>query len=380
MPGGSGILDEENKATQELMQPSRQSELEKIKDVEHYDPHSLDDKVLRDDFRIVLAWYATWRKNPDTFSYPETTLQELLRKILVEAKRRGPDFITFHPSTMDDDVKGFFQTVAREVGVPPEQIEKRSELTRDSDPEEMTLDELKQAHWDLHLMFRKKAVAPEAVNRWSVEDLVNLHARIADELFDRDIRHPAPPDDGLDDSSSTFESNAEQQPDWTKVEKRYQPICHSGNEMGDEITLEEILKYFDTFKLRKPYIYLVGGLANHGKTKGDIDILVKDSPDMPEAFKHALLFRLGRAMPGELAKRLQVHYDTFHGPFTNFVELFDLTFERVNPKNEVKLMRDAPPPVDAEEETGDDVQLEEMLDERSLTYKECAKDFEPDED
>lgn len=376
MPGGSGLLDDNDKEPKGMqIVQDRESELEKIKDIKAYDPHSLKDDVLRDDFRIVLAWYSSWRSDPDNFIYSESVLRRLLAMILTEAKQRGPSVITFHPATMDRDVAGFFNSVARDVGIPSEQIEKKFSLAPDSDPEEMTTDELRQSHWSLHLMYRK-ASKDKSIPGFSIEDVVNLHSRIVDELFKQHIKHPAPPDDGLDDSSSTFEQNAELQPDWTKLEKRYQQVVHSGNVKGEKVLLEDVLKNFETFKLRKPYIYLVGGLANHGWTEGDIDILVKDSPDLPEDFKQAIEFRLGRAMPGELASRMQVHYDDFHGPFTNHVELFDLTFERVNPKNEVKQMSDQTAEPD-EDDDPEDV----MLDEREKCYKEAAeKNWEPDDE
>lgn len=250
----------------------------------------------------------------------------------------------------------------------PEGNIKKIDLTPELDPSSLSISELKQAHWDLHLMYRKAAVG-KPDEKFSTEDVVNLHARVIDELFNQGVKHPAPPDDGLDDTSSTFENHASEQPDWTKVEKQYQTINPSGNVQGGKIELKEVLSYFDTFKLRKPYIYLVGGLANNGSTEGDIDILVKDSPDLPEDFKHALHFRLGRALPGELAERLSIHYDEFHGPFTNYVELFDLTFERVNPENVVKEMRQS---LIIEPEEGEDESEGLLLDEREKVYKQAA--------
>ena len=221
-------------------------------------------------------------------------------------------------------------------------VKKQIALKPDSSVEEFTTDDLRRAHWKLHLMYRDEAAGKD-VKDWSVEDIVNLHARVVDQLFERDVKHPAPPDDGMDDSSEDFERHEASQPNWTKpIQKRFQRIQHSGVKRGEKILIEDVLKHFQTFKLRKPYIYLVGGLANHGETEGDIDILVRDTEDLPEDFKHILHFRLGRALPPEMAERLEIHYDNFHGPFTNFVELFDLTFERVNPKNEVKEMRDLP--------------------------------------
>lgn len=508
LPNGSGILDEDEKGSNDSLM--------KVQDISTYDPSKLSDEVLRDDFRIVLAWYTSWKENPESFIHSREQIATLLKLILEEAKRRGPEVITFDPESMKPDSRELFEEVASKVGLPAEQfkVQKQSPIgstdgiflyvalpaevsgqlgelsaefgkkakdieTQETDhitvlwanpevvqaadldwaalrdeiqelihhalplkaqlqgwayfdncvhhgekrtalvalvdvpgleaiyvktkwqlrqagidfepthsfvphitigylplggrvefelpvldpaftipgvqllsgdqsfvlkalepstnPDDLNTEELVQAHWDLHLMYRQ--AAHSKIPGFFIEDVVNLHVRIVDELFDRGIRHPAPPDDGLDDSSQTFEQNDEAQPDWTNpVQKQYQRTLHSGVNRGRRIQLSEVLSYFESFKLRKPYIYLVGGLANHGWTEGDIDILVKDTPDMPEEFKHALYFRLGRALPGELAERLQIHYDRFHGPFTNFVELFDLTFERVNPENEVKEM------------------------------------------
>lgn len=226
-----------------------------------------------------------------------------------------------------------------------EKVLKRVKLVPDLDVEALSTAELTEAHWRLHMLFRGPAEDRRRAG-FSAEDVSNLHALIVDELFERKVPHPPPPGDGLDDVSEDFERHEERQPDydvppWEKMSKRdYAPINASGVERGKEITLDEVLPHFKTFKTKKPYVYLVGGLANRGKTKGDIDILVKDTEDLPEDFKHVVHFRLGRMLPPEMAERLEIHYDNFHGPFTRFVELFDLTFERVNPENEVKLMRD----------------------------------------
>lgn len=224
---------------------------------------------------------------------------------------------------------------------------KRVSLSPSTDPEDLTTAELLEGHDRLHFMYRAKAHAPKSVKGWSVEDIVNVHALIVGELQDRKKEHPPPPDDGLDDVSEDFER---------AVEKRYAVVRSSGVEEGEEIKLDDVISHFKSFKIRKPYVYLVGGLANHGKTKGDIDILVKDSDKLPEAFKHALQFRLGRALPAELAERLSIHYDKFYGPFTKHVVLYDLTLEAI-PERKVIEMR-ASPEDESPTETDPDVGLD----------------------
>jgi len=318
--------------------------VEKIRDPKTYDPSKISDEVLRDDHRLTLAWYTTWKKNPEGFKYDLETLELLLRKILEEAARRGPETMRFSPKDMKPFVREFWERVAREVKLPEVMI-RRVIVAPDIDVIGKTNTELIELHWRLHELFEAKIeLGPRGPEGITKEEIVNLHALVVDELYDREIVHPSPPGDGLDDVSGDFERYAEKQPDydkppWQKIEKReYAWINASGVERGEEISLTDVLKHFKTFKTKQPYVYLVGGLANRGKTKGDIDILVKDTEDLPESFKHVIHFRLGRALPSDLAERLEIHYDNFHGPMTNNVPLYDLTFERINPKNEIKLM------------------------------------------
>jgi len=221
-----------------------------------------------------------------------------------------------------------------------ERKDKRVSLRPDTDPSDMNSPELLQAHWTLHQWYRKPAHPG-----FSTEDLSNLHARVVDEMYGRGKSHPPPPDDGLDENSSDFENNAGSQPDYWQEPGRkrvrkdeFSQVNSSGNVIGREISLSEVLPHFKTFKARMPFVYLVGGLANNGRTKGDIDILIKEAEGMPAPLLHVIKFRIGRALPPELSDRVQFHLDKFGGPFTSHVELFDMVLERVNPKNEVKQM------------------------------------------
>lgn len=315
---------------------------EKIKDVDDYDPKELSDEVLRDDFRIVLAWFASYTEDPENFKYEESSLRKLLRQILREAKQRGPDTIVFDPAGMKESVRPFFLDAARDVGIPDEQIKKaetwrsRDKPWKVEDIDERPTNELIARHWDLHLEFHRG-------EKRSTEDIVNEHALIVDELFGRGVKHPAPPDNGLDDLSQDFEKNEDKQPDWTQpVKKRVLAVTHpSGEVKGRKVELREVLDHFRTFKLRAPMVYLVGGLATQGWTENDIDILIRGSGSMSPEMLRTLKFRLGRALPPELSERVQfLTDDKAGGPFTDYVELYDLQAERINPENEIKEMRD----------------------------------------
>lgn len=159
--------------------------------------------------------------------------------------------------------------------------------------------------------------------QWSMpkssDRLLELHARVTDELQKRGAPQ-LPPANELDAVSKAMEP-------WTKNDRRFAHVCRSGVELGPPIKLEDVMgRLSKGFQIAKPAIYLVGGLAVHGETRGDIDILLRLPPDTSPATRHAIEFRLGRALGPELAPRMSVMLDDYHGPFTDHVPLFDLEF------------------------------------------------------
>lgn len=100
------------------------------------------------------------------------------------------------------------------------------------------------------------------------------------------------------------------------------PVHPSGEETGDAISIEEVLRHVKPICLRHPVVMLVGGVANQGASKNDIDVLVRGPFD--EATAHAVKFRLGRMFPPELSERIQFLDDEMGGPMTNHVDLYDL--------------------------------------------------------
>ena len=94
---------------------------------------------------------------------------------------------------------------------------------------------------------------------------------------------------------------------------------------GEEIELDFVLSFWDKPAIiKKGFVKVVGGLANWGKTKGDIDVLIDMPSDAPDWIKVPVEFRLGRALPPELSSRVQILYNDLGGPFTSYVEVFDL--------------------------------------------------------
>jgi len=101
--------------------------------------------------------------------------------------------------------------------------------------------------------------------------------------------------------------------------RTYAPIQHGHlTDYTKPIYLNDILNRFKTFKTKSPWVYLVGGIVNHGYTYGDVDLLIRGKPDK------VLEFRIGRMFPPELAQRIHFLYDeNDYGPYTNYVEIFD---------------------------------------------------------
>ena len=77
------------------------------------------------------------------------------------------------------------------------------------------------------------------------------------------------------------------------------PVRPSGTDEQEEITLKQVLPFFKSFYNAKPYVSLVGGLANHGKTKNDIDIFIRSKTE-----DIATEFRIFRMFPVEYRNRI----------------------------------------------------------------------------
>jgi hypothetical protein len=120
--------------------------------------------------------------------------------------------------------------------------------------------------------------------------------------------------------------------DAASSEEQLAPVNPSGVEIGEEILLDEVLKFLLSFYRTKPYVSLIGGICNWGKTKGDIDFFIRaNQRDI------ATEFRIIRMFPKELWYRLRFRYpfeeETHPGIFTNHIDVFDEKIERIeNPE------------------------------------------------
>ena len=82
-----------------------------IKDVQTYDPTKVPTDVLKDDFRIALAWYASKKKGKNIKHSFEEILN-LIKIIANELKKRG---IQFHPEKMTPEAREGFERATQEL-------------------------------------------------------------------------------------------------------------------------------------------------------------------------------------------------------------------------------------------------------------------------
>ena len=140
------------------------------------------------------------------------------------------------------------------------------------------------------------------------EDLVNAYMFVGEELRSRD---KLPPDfKVLDLTKADADCFAKINP---SGERRH---------ADDPIRLDEVLQHFEKpMALRMPAVFLVGGVCNNGVSDNDIDVLIRGPID--DDTLHTIKFRLGRALPPRISKRVSfLNGET--GPFTSHVPLYDL--------------------------------------------------------
>ncbi len=171
---------------------------------------------------------------------------------------------------------------------------------------ESSLEELQLYHTLIHIEWNK--IKSGKGSNLTLEDIWLFHRINVHEMITRGLKHLTPIDE-LD--SVQFLS-------------KYTQPRPSNNGKDSWIHLKDFINDFGNFKYREPFIYIVGGICNHGKTKGDIDILInKDEPKNPDE-DMPIKFRIMRMLPKKYWNRLHFMYPTSHGPFTNYIPLYSL--------------------------------------------------------
>ena len=107
------------------------------------------------------------------------------------------------------------------------------------------------------------------------------------------------------------------------------PVYPSGKEMGEKITLDEVLKHLKSFYRTKPYVSLIGGICNRGSTTGDLDVFIRSAHR-----DTATEFRIIRSFPQKYWHRFHFLYpsdqESHPGVFTNHMDIYDEKIEAIH--------------------------------------------------
>jgi site-specific DNA-adenine methylase/2'-5' RNA ligase len=153
--------------------------------------------------------------------------------------------------------------------------------------EDRPTDQLVLRHWDLHHEFKR---LKWELNR-PTSAVVNEHARVVDELFRRGVKHPAPPDNGLDDFSEDFEEHEGSQPDWTspdmriETEKRVDPNPGVFASPGGKARFSE--KLVGMLPVHSTYVepFAGGAAVLFKKEPADVEVINDLDESIAQAYK-----------------------------------------------------------------------------------------------
>jgi hypothetical protein len=346
-----------------------------IKDINTYMPDEVSTEILKDDWRIVMAWWSQIIAGRE-FTYSREQVIDLAALIYEEMKKRN---IEFHPETMKPSSKKLFEIVSNRK-IEDGELQQKTSLDEDTDAAFRSLPGLilTKPHGTLLASGEKtlvvKSVPFEIENKefYIVQDDEVLGIVEFDKMREISI------EDFRKFEEGHKISEAERKEWWPEADKLYlyqisalnkfkepikvirpkgsqtfikkikfsndQNLAHiirSGEKMGPVIKLEDILKTFESFYINRPFITLVGGLANHPVegTTGDVDLLIRArKPTGCEQLP--LVFRLYRMFPKEMWDRIQLLWNNqdFDGPFTNYVNLYDQKIEKRSDSKKLVLM------------------------------------------
>jgi len=335
-----------------------------IKDIKTYNPSKVSNQVLKDDFRIACAWACRLIAGKSLI-HSKKDVERIGKLILKEFKKRG---IETHPDKMKECSRKFLMQLDNSlptvegtsdkseeglylVSPHAEMIFKKEKsmvvkakrfavkgktyvlcdkdhaygnISFESSPQKINLSQFKK-------LALKHKISEEERKTWWPRRRTLYSYPFTFKPFDKKRSISVKP------GTQTFIKSV------AYTDSMLATTGSSGVELGDEIYLNDVLAKFDSFYVRKPFIYLVGGLPNNGSTKGDIDILIDAVPDRKRDL--AIHFRLYRMLPKEWWSRLNIMYSKpeSRGPFTNHVPLFNLMMERVDDSQIINMSVDSVP-------------------------------------
>ena len=351
-----------------------------IKDIETYLPDKVTTEVLKDDWRIVMAWWSQIVAGRE-FTYSREQVINLAALIYEELNKRG---IQFHPDKMksasrklykiitskkiEDGSSEFSTAVDQEFedtyralpglilirpqgtllvsgeksllakAVPFDVENKEFYVVQEdevlgivefNDKREVTIEEFRKLE-DGH-----RISEAERKDWWPDYEKLFIYQVSSINKFQEALKIERPK------SAQTFIKKVK-----FTTDQKLASIIRSGENMGPRITLGDVLPVFESFYINRPYISLVGGLANHPKegTRGDIDILIRArKPQGSEQLP--LIFRIYRMFPKNMWGRIQILWTNpdFDGPFTNYVNIYDQKIEKRSDSKQMVLMSEGKP-------------------------------------
>lgn len=268
--------------------------------IDGYEASKATDAQLADDWRLLAAKWATMRSGGRTEFSDELAIVDFAAKVVSEIRRRGR--MEFRREEQKPRTRELLARVERRLREQDSAASTPGFLdSHDVHVSSLPNIELVSMHgwihseWDL----------PVETHRWTADQRVAFHRKVAAELATRGLEHR--PKTELDALSG---------------------------EAGRMATLPDAVASFDRdLCLRDPFLAVVGGTAVSGRGR-DLDVWVNWPEDDAE-FLRVLAFRLQSALPPDV--RLNLIADP-RGPFTNYMP-FARLIVRVTPPSERELMQ-----------------------------------------
>ncbi len=322
----------------------------KIQNIDNYDPRKLRTDVLKDDFRIALAWLSAIHSGKK-FMYPEEKVFTILKKITSELILRG---VHFHPSDMKLVSRRNFYRVIKSLkpntlNYPKiEDLEKFQFLITKNNIRK-GLYFLTNKHRAFALVIIKEDSVPRPID--SIDKYIE-RTGISSKMFSKEFGNKVKIfyltkfnyiskfegvkliQDGdilkhekTDDINSEIEAfllGFDVENEVKEFVQKLLPIRPNSDEADkDPIKIEDVLKFInDDFYIRDEIVSLTGSIVYDGVTKHDIDFFIKATED--ERIYVPIIFRIFRALPDNLRKRVQFIPNKYEGPFSDYLPLYDL--------------------------------------------------------
>lgn len=297
------IYDEMKRRGLKLIKTSKLDEM-LIKSFKNYDPTKLKSEVLRDDWRLLTAYWCNIQRGMK-FKVTKEEIEALGVLIMKELIKRGDT--VFHPDTMKPCAREFYERVTKIAGKPKEEHSFDLSIITPDYLKKLSDSQLIKLYKQLHEAYKKYG------NQASLEDWVNADVFILKEMKDRGIEVPF-----IDDRVTEIAR---------AIVWEYPNPPLSKLTSDERVFIDDIVSRLKSVVLvdEEPVVYLVGGIVNRGYSdKGhDIDFFVKmKEPD--ERIEKAIK----SMFPEEWRDRIQVIFGDEPPQLGFSLPLYKLTLSR----------------------------------------------------